>query len=683
MKNLQKLALLLTTTFLIVACQGHTHSEIQDSSASSISSKEEQETSKPLSSENKPSSVASSNNETSSSTSKPSSSAVPSSAIPQSYSFIDQLESNPNTCNNHELVASIKVQPTLIQRGIQHLECPNCGGFIEEYIYELDEFIFADETYMYDGNERELLISGLLPYGTTVQYENNKLTNIGVSNAVAKIYGPNNELLVSKTAKLSIVENIGLPNIRITTVDGEDPDYHTQSDGSKLYKEMTLSIDNCESTYQKNNIAGEMKVRGNSTNQSNVGKRAFRLKFSSKTNLLGLNNGATEKSWVLLADFFDQSRFRNLTAFEMGNSLFNYNGLYCSDYKHVNLYMNGENRGVYLLAEQQQAKKSRIPINEAEDDYAGTDIGYLIEIDGLVDQQGHIGSNGLGTTEGDPCFKSESAGKVGNVNISAKPYVIKTDTFNDEQRLFIRKYIINATKAFAKSCNGDLQIVDSNGDLQASPYTSMYETLNSFLDIDSFFRMYVLQEFLKDYDVGWGSFYLYIDFSTKSKVKKLTLSAPWDFDLGLGDKQSNGGWGGWGGWGGQTSSSDNDIPTSGISSTKDSFLSSSEYTGGMTTFNPWLYMLSQTDFFNEMFAKYYSCYYNSAVYQRAVNEISYERVAFLNEFDYNHEKYVTNITNKDQAFNMQTRRYNSFGDAVDYLVKWLGERYSYLNNKYL
>ena len=678
MKNLQKLALLIATTSLIVACQGHTHSEVITSNESTPSSK--QETSKPVSSENKTSIVSSSSNNVESSSTKPSSSNQPSSVVPQSYSFNDQLESNPNTCDNHVLQATTLVAPTLIQRGIQRKQCPNCGGFVEEYIYKLDEFVFEDTTYMYDGNERELLISGLLPYGATVEYENNKLTEIGTINATAKVYDANHELLVSKTAKLAVVENIGLPNIRITTSDGEDPDYHTQSDGNRPYKAMTMSIDNCETAYRLNNVSGEMKVRGNSTNQSNVGKRAFRLKLGSKTNLLGLNNKAKEKSWVLLADFFDQSRFRNLSAFEMGNSLFNYNGLYCSDYKHVTLYMNGENRGVYLLAEQQQAKKTRIPINEAED-YQGLDIGYLVEIDGLVDQKGNIGSNGLGVVEGDPCFKSDSAGKVNNVSISSKPYVIKTDTFNDEQRLFIKKYISNVTKAFAKTCNGTLQIVDNNGDIKDSPYSTAYETLNSFLDIDSFFRMYLLQEFLKDYDVGWGSFYLYVDFSSNSKVKRLTLSAPWDFDLGVGDKQSGGGWG-WG-WGGQSSSNDNEIPTSGISSTKDSFLSSTEYTNGMTTFNPWLYMLSQTNFFKEMFTKYYSCFYSSNVYQRIIDQISYERVAFLDAFNDNHTRYVTNITNKDQAFNMQTRRYDSFDGAVDYLVKWLGERNDYLTGKYI
>ena len=54
---------------------------------------------------------------------------------------------------------------------------------------------------------------------------------------------------------------------------------------------------------------------------------------------------------------------------------------------------------------------------------------------------------------------------------------------------------------------------------------------------------------MKDYDVGWGSFYMYVDFSSTSKVTRLTMSAPWDFDLAEGNKQSGGGWGGWGGWG--------------------------------------------------------------------------------------------------------------------------------------
>ena len=67
--------------------------------------------------------------------------------------------------------------------------------------------------------------------------------------------------------------------------------------------------------------------------------------------------------------------------------------------------MNGENRGVYLLAEQQQAKKGRIPVNEPDEGVTSPKVGYLVEIDGLVSQQGHVDSQThIGELEGDPCF---------------------------------------------------------------------------------------------------------------------------------------------------------------------------------------------------------------------------------------------------------------------------------------
>ena len=680
MKDIKKFVLLLTTTSLLGACNVNQSSESflskSESLPSSLSSSSKNSSS---SSTNKTSSSGSLSSSISSS-SKPSISSSSNLSVSSYSSSESKLTSDPQTCDNHIPQEEIVEPATIINQGIKRATCPNCGGFTESYYYDLDEFEFADTVYQYDGNERELLIKGLLPYGTYVEYENNKLTDIGETVATAKIYDKGNNLLVSKTAKLSIVQKIGLANIKVTTEDGEDPNWKTQSDGTRAYKNMSLSIDNCLDGYQKNNVAGEIKVRGNSTNQESVAKRAFRFKLSSKNNLLGLNDGIKEKSWVVLADFFDQSRFRNESAFIMGNALFNYTpNLYCSDFQHVKLYMNGEDRGIYLLAEQQQAKNKRIPIYEAKSADEGNKIGYLVEIDGLVSQKNRIDSStGLGISEGDPCFQTDSAGKVNNVSISSKPYVIKTDTFDDSQRLFIKKYLSACTKAFANVCNGNLQIVDENGDIKDSPYATAFETLNSFIDLDSFFRMYLLQEFLKDYDVGWGSFYLYVDFSNNSKVKRLTMSAPWDFDLGEGNKQA-GGFGNWGGWGGQSSSSDKDIPSSGISSTKDSFLSSSEYTNGMTTFNPWLYMLSQTNFFKEVFPKYYSSFANSNVYENMINQIAYERVVFKDEFDDNHTRYGKGASG---ATLMQTRQYDNHNDATDYLVKWFGERKDYLDSKY-
>ena len=576
-----------------------------------------------------------------------------------------ELSSNPTTCEDHYLEESIIREATIIQKGIKRKTCPNCGGFTEEYYYDLKEFDFSDTAYSYDGHERELLINGLLPYGTTVKYENNKLTDIGSQVATARIYDENNNLLTSRNATISIVENIGLPNIRINTQTSEDPNYKEKEEYTPI---TSFVVDNCLDKYSLNlNNPGGIRVRGNSTNQSSVPKRAWRVKFENKRNLLGLNNNLKAKSWVLMADFFDSSMFRNATAWSIGNDLFNYNSYYyCTDRKHVNVYMNGDYRGIYLLAEQQQANTGRIPINEAEKDYTGTDVGYLLEIDGLIStgqsDEEYTFSTGSSSSSGWGGWggwgqSGNSENSVNGVNVTDKSYAIKTDVYGDEQLPFIKKYVTNVLKIFKQACKGEkLQILDENNELIDSPYATQYETLNAVMDIDSFFRMYVLQEFVKNYDVGWGSFYLYVDFSSNAKVKRLTLSAPWDFDLGSGNKQSGNG-----------------------IKTNDDYLNGG-YANSMTEFNPWLYLLSQTDFFKEMFDKYYSIFANSCIYEKMVNYINYETSAFSVAFNDTYTRWdLPNAINSG----MSTRRYKTHQEAVDYLTSWYSNRKTYLDNKYL
>ena len=372
-KNLTLLALLAS---LISGCS---QPLAASSNKESITSMESSGSS--FSSENN-SSSASSNERSSSSTSS------------VSYSSV---ELNPNECQNHQLNETVVKEATLLEKGVKHYQCPNCGASFDEDYYKMDECAFNDITYMDDEEEHAILIEGVLPYGVSVQYENNTIKGLGSKEATAKFINDKNQVFLEKKANISIIANTGIPNIKITTVDGEDPDWHSHN-GIKEYKQITaFAIDNCPDAYKKSGVTGEMKVRGNSTNQEQVTKRAFRLKLDGKPNLLGLNGGAKCKSWVLLADFFDQSMFRNAIAFSIGNDLFNHSGYYASDYRHVNLYMNGDYRGVYLLAEQQQANKNRIPVNEPDEDVTSTKVGYIVEIDGLVnsskvDSTTHIGA---------------------------------------------------------------------------------------------------------------------------------------------------------------------------------------------------------------------------------------------------------------------------------------------------
>ena len=65
-----------------------------------------------------------------------------------------------------------------------------------------------------------------------------------------------------------------------------------------------------------------------------------------------------------------------------GIKIFSKDGYYVSDAELVEVIINGQYWGVYLLAEQQQINKDRVDITEAAEGYTGTDIGYFLEFDG-------------------------------------------------------------------------------------------------------------------------------------------------------------------------------------------------------------------------------------------------------------------------------------------------------------
>ena len=316
-------------------------------------------------------------------------------------SLIDESVISSEICE-HSYRKEIVKKATIIEDGLYKNICEKCGyeEDVAHKYYDLDELVFEDQIFMYDGNPHELTIKGLLPLNVNVIYKNNSLKEIGSKEAIAEFYDENNNLIETKKANIKVVENTGLENIYIDT-------NNVAITSKETYVDMTLSVDNCDSKYIKNNVSGQIRWRGNGT--LTYDKKAYRLKFDEKQDMLGLNDGIKARSWVLLADYNDQSMLRNTGAFFIGNSLFNYSNNYCTSYKHVNVYLNDSYNGVYLLAEQQQANKNRVNINEPEEDYKDTDIGYLLELDAYANQDPYNFTVGDSSTQ-----------RIGNVNLSRK-----------------------------------------------------------------------------------------------------------------------------------------------------------------------------------------------------------------------------------------------------------------------
>ena len=535
-------------------------------------------------------------------------------------------DSSKSVCN-HNYVENVIKEPTIIENGLNEYRCDICDDSYQKITYDLSQYVFEDGFYMYDGNSHDLTIKGMIPYGTSVEYENNSLMEIGQKEVTAKIYNEKHELIDSKKAMLNIIENKGFPNIYIDTNDAPIED-------KENYVPMTLSTTNCDEKYEITEAEGEIRLRGNGT--LTYDKKAYRIKMASKMNILGLNNKAKAKSWVLIADYADQSMMRNATAYYMGNSLLNYSSNYCSDYMHVNVYLNDSYNGVYLLAEQQQANANRVNVNEASSNYTGTDVGYLLELDYYANEEDYYFE--IGNNFGD---------NVNGVNLPKKAYSIKTDVYSNDQVKFIKKYLGNVYSAFMKAVKGDgLDVLDENNDLKSSPYDNAYDTLNSMIDLESVFKMYVLHEMMKNVDVGYSSFYMFVDFSKTSKYPRLTFGAPWDFDWSSGNV--------------------NESPYT-------------TYTGefNSTSFNhmnPWFYLLSKTNFFKQYIKKYYRVYLNSGIFDGAIAQANYEADAFASEFAHNYERWQTLGTIIYRYTPDDVKSFKVHKDAVNHLIKWLNNR---------
>jgi len=144
-------------------------------------------------------------------------------------------------------------------------------------------------------------------------------------------------------------------------------------------EECVITIEDTDGTKAVNGVNGKVKVRGNWT--SNYPKKSLKISFDDSQSVLGLNGGKKFKNWVLLAEYKDGSMLRNKASFALSRSILGPDGLYASDSQLVELKINDEYFGVYLLAENQQINEGRVSITKAKDDYQGTDIGYFLEFD--------------------------------------------------------------------------------------------------------------------------------------------------------------------------------------------------------------------------------------------------------------------------------------------------------------
>lgn len=272
----------------------------------------------------------------------------------------------------------------------------------------------------------------------------------------------------------------------------ELPDVHINTDNVSIYSKEEY-VDGSIEIIGAGNLEGldtqpmKIKGRGNSTwwLGETYGKKPYQIKFSDKTAVLGMPE---DKKWVLLAELSDKSLIRN----KISRDLSRFGGLdYTPRLEFVNLILNDEPQGVYLLGQKVEESDNRVAIG---------DDGYLIEIDNFD----RIDSDDVFFTS--DAFTSVFPTSVLNIK---EPNV---DANSPEYDL-----IKNHIAAFEEA-------------LFSSEFTST-SGYRAFIDVDSFIAWFLVNEIAKTQDAKWYSS-IFFSYIPGGKIK---MGPVWDFDLSYGN----------------------------------------------------------------------------------------------------------------------------------------------------
>ena len=324
------------------------------------------------------------------------------------------------------------------------------------------------------------------------------------------------------TYELYAMQSEGLPSIHITTESGSMDAVHANKD----HKEPASIVISSGGEIILEKELEYIKGRGNAT--WTYVKKPYNIKFDKKTALFGMDKA---KKWTLLANYMDETLIRNHTAFNLATQL----GIpFTSEHTFIDLYINNEYYGNYVLCESVEIGDGRVEITDLTDateeanpdidieecELGGNHESNYCKLKANTQKWVNIPNNPDDITGGylleyelPNRYVNEVSGFVTKRN---QTIVVKEPEYASEAQV---KYISSLYQEFEDA------IYSETG------YNSLGKHYSEYIDFDSIVKMYVFQEFTKNLDAGITSFYICKDTDSD----KFVAAPIWDFDMSLGE----------------------------------------------------------------------------------------------------------------------------------------------------
>ncbi|MEY8516402.1 CotH kinase family protein [Lachnospiraceae bacterium 29-84] len=340
-----------------------------------------------------------------------------------------------------------------------------------------------------------------------------------------------------------------LPVVYVDTDDGQGIDSNTVAKDAHMRIQGNAEFNNPKNWYDgKTTIKG----RGNSTWSQAVAwnvKKPYKLKLSSKENLLGLGTGKN-KHWVLLANMIDHTNMRNQLVHSFARDIGVKPAIGTTS---VVLVLNGEYQGIYELSEHIRVGKARVDIHEWEglaDDIAEAICEKettlkLSSLETAMEEDLSWVASGVFQYQGKEYVISEyyadaipevTGGFLLDMDFRSTSdqykYISTFQTTNGMPMFFRAPEYAKTSQAMVDYARNYLNAYEAALKNQEFTTTFQNKTVHytDLFDMDSLLRYWLVCEYTNNWDSMKNSSYLYKDLEGKAK-----MGPAWDYDWAWGN----------------------------------------------------------------------------------------------------------------------------------------------------
>lgn len=330
----------------------------------------------------------------------------------------------------------------------------------------------------------------------------------------------------AKTYDVTIIAETELASVFITTESGSLDAIYADKEHKEAGYIQVIGEDGF--SYEYNGDLEYIKGRGNSTWK--MEKKPYNIKLDKKADLFGMGKS---KKWSLIANHGDSSLMRNAIIYSVAGEVLDYT----PKYTPVDLYINNDYMGSFILTTRVEADDNRVEIDNLDD--ANEDANPDVDFDTLplAGTRGQYSGLMEGTQKwveipNDPDdisggylmemeiadrYDSEISGFVSN---GGQPVIFKNPEYATESEV---KYISGIYQNFEDAVMSE-DGYNANGDY----YTDL-------CNAETFQKFYAINEWASNMDCGLTSTYMY----KPQGDDKLYAGPVWDFDIALGNNEND------------------------------------------------------------------------------------------------------------------------------------------------